>query len=321
MLNVLITGANGFIASQLIETLQHKVNVIGTARTNKGINQQQMKQFHAVDFDANTNWSDVLQDVDVIVHCAARAHKMNDDASDPVAEYYRINALATENLAQQAQQRGVKRFIFLSSIKVNGEQTTNTVFTAHDVINTENNDGYGLSKYDAEQCLKKIAEQSSMQVISFRLPLVYGPNVKGNLDILTNALAKNIPLPIAAIRHNRRSLLYIGNLISIVEHSLKANLKQSNQVFLVSDGEDISTAKLVSIIKSTMKSQSWLIPLPVFMLKGISMFIAKQQLQRLLSNLQVDIEYTKQQLDWQPPYSVEQALMVSFSKQSFDKSS
>jgi nucleoside-diphosphate-sugar epimerase len=266
---------------------------------------------HAVgNFTGDTDWSTALTNQQVVIHAAARAHIMKDEVADPLAEYRRVNVDGTLNLARQAAAAGVKRFIFISSIKVNGEQTPlGQPFTADDTPAPE--DAYGMSKWEAEQGLQQLASETGMEVVIIRPPLVYGPGVKGNFASMTKLVAKGLPLPLGAI-HNQRSLVALDNLVDLIitciDHPAAAN-----QVFLAGDGQDLSTTELLRAVARAMGKPSRLIPVPSSLLMlGATLLGKKAVAQRLLGSLQVDIAKARNLLGWEPPVSVEEGLKRCF---------
>jgi len=262
-------------------------------------------------FDVATDWSEVLQGCDVFIHSAARAHITKDEAADPLAEYRRVNVESTLNLARQAVSAGVKRFIFISSIKVNGEGTPlGMPYKASDAPTPE--DAYGQSKLEAEQGLVQLASETSMEVVIIRPPLVYGPGVKGNFASMIKLIEKGLPLPLGAI-HNKRSLVSIDNLVDLIIRCID-HPAAANQVFLAGDGQDLSTTELLRGVGKAMGKPARLIPLPSGLLQFGAALLGKQAMaQRLLGSLQVDISKTCELLSWKPPYTVEEGLRRCFT--------
>jgi nucleoside-diphosphate-sugar epimerase len=251
--------------------------------------------------------------VNVVISCAARAHVMNDEAGDPLTAYRNVNTAGTLKLARQAATEGVKRFIYISSVKVNGKSTTDSHrFTTHDTPSPE--DAYGVSKHEAEQELKALAAETGMEVVIIRPPLVYGPGVKGNFASMIKLVEKGLPLPLGAI-HNKRSMVALDNLVDLIitciDHPAAAN-----QTFLVSDGHDVSTTELLRGVARAMGKPSRLIPVPAPLLQWGAALIGKQDMaRRLLGSLQVDISHTQECLNWNPPLTVEQGLRRCFPGQ------
>jgi len=308
--NILLTGATGFVGQallgQLLESESHKVTA--ALRSANGFDRCEV--YAVGDFTGDTNWSSALTNQQVVIHAAARAHIMKDEVADPLAEYRRVNVDGTLNLARQAAAVGVKRFIFISSIKVNGEQTPLVQpFTANDTPAPE--DAYGTSKWEAEQGLQQLASETGMEVVIIRPPLVYGPGVKGNFASMIKLVAKGLPLPLGAI-HNQRSLVAVDNLVDLIiiciDHPAAAN-----QVFLAGDGQDLSTTELLRGVARAMGKPARLIPVPSSLLMlGATLLGKKAVAQRLLGSLQVDITKAREVLGWEPPVSVEEGLKRCF---------
>ena len=312
-MNLLLTGATGFLGSRLAKALQsHPVlNLTAAARRRVEIPGARIVEVQVL--VADTNWSTALADQQVIIHAAARAHIMKDEVADPLAEYRRVNVDGTLNLARQAAAAGVKRFIFISSIKVNGEQTSlGQPFNADSKPAPE--DAYGTSKWEAEQGLQQLAFATGMEVVIIRPPLVYGPGVKGNFASMTKLVAKVLPLPLGAI-HNQRSLVAVDNLVDLIitciDHPAAAN-----QVFLAGDGQDLSTTELLRGVARAMGKPSRLIPVPSSLLMLVATLLGKKATaQRLLGSLQVDISKTRDLLGWAPPITAEEGLRRCFQTQ------
>jgi UDP-glucose 4-epimerase len=258
------------------------------------------------DLEPSTDWTVALEGVAVVVHCAARVHVMADTATNPLEEFRRVNVQGTLNLAQQAAAAGVRRFVFVSSIKVNGEATQlGCLFTADDAPAPL--DAYGVSKMEAEQGLREIALQTGMEVVIIRPPLVYGPGVKANFAAMMRWLRRGVPLPLGAI-HNQRSLVALDNLVDLIVVCL-THPAAANQTFLVSDGEDVSTTGLLRRMGQALGHPARLIPVPVSWLKLAAALVGKQDVaQRLCGSLQVDIEKTQRLLGWAPPLSLDEGL-------------
>ena len=262
--------------------------------------------------DADTNWLGALEGQQVVIHAAARAHIMKDEATDALREYRRVNVDGTLNLARQAAEIGIRRFIFLSSIKVNGEQTPlGKSFTAGDAPAPQ--DSYGISKCEAERALQELASETGMEVVIIRPPMVYGPGVKGNFARLIMLLKKGLPLPLGAI-HNKRSLVALDNLVDLIitciDHPAAAN-----QVFLAGDGDDLSTTELLRAVAEAMGSSARLVPVPAGLLMLAATLLGKKVIaQRLLGSLQVDITKARDLLGWEPQLSVEEGLKRCFKE-------
>ncbi len=256
---------------------------------------------------AETDWTVVLRSVDQVVHLAARVHVINDKSMDPLAEFRQVNVEGTANLARQAAAAGVRRFVYLSSIKVNGEFTQEGhPFTADDTPAPE--DPYGVSKHEAEQALRQIAADTTMEVVIIRPPLVYGPGVKANFESMMRWLSRGVPLPLAVVTKNRRSLVALDNLVDLSMTCL-SHPAAANQTFLVSDGEDLSTAGLLRRMGAALGHPARLFYVPPLMLKIGAHAVKKTGIyQRLCGSLQLDITKTRRLLDWIPPVSVDEGL-------------
>lgn len=303
MKKIIITGANGFVGSALYKWLQETKSffLLQTARFNADSN------LLNIDFSVDFNIENELNGVDVVIHCAARVHVMNDTDSNPLDAFRAVNTNGTLNLAQQAANAGVKRFIFISSIKVNGESTElGFPFKPDDdFIPT---DPYGLSKYEAEVGLRKIAEQTRMEVVIIRPPLVYGPGVKANFASMMKWMNKGLPLPLGGIKSNKRSLVSVDNLVDLIITCIK-HPNAANQIFLVSDDEDISTSELLSNMAAALEVSNRLLPVPSLFFTLVAKLIGKPAISlRLCGSLQVDISKTKELLNWQPPYSAAECM-------------
>jgi len=305
-MSILVTGANGFVGQLLIrDLLKRQYDVVGALRSQGDIHAD-VKMFAIGDINATTDWSVALDAINVVVHLAARVHVMNEAASDPLAEFRRVNVDGTLNLARQAVKAGVKRFIFVSSIKVNGELTqVDKLFTSSDIPCPQ--DAYGISKYEAEQGLLKLASETGLEVVIIRPPLIYGGGVKANFASMMKAVKSGFPLPLGAI-NNKRSFVYVGNLISLILKCID-HPAAANQVFLVSDGHDLSTTELLKACAQSLGVKARLLAVPQRFVEGAAKILGKESLaQRLCGNLQVDITKTRQFLDWEPQFTVEDGL-------------
>jgi nucleoside-diphosphate-sugar epimerase len=259
--------------------------------------------------DNATDWAVALRGVNVAIHLAARVHVMKNSASDPLAEFLKVNLHGTANLARQAAQAGVKRLVYVSSIKVNGEKTHEGQKYS-ETSPPAPHDPYAISKWEAEQALHRVAGETSLEVVIVRPPLVYGPGVKGNFAQMLNVVAKRIPLPLASVL-NQRSLIYVGNLadalIACATHSATAG-----QTYLVCDGEDISTPDLLRQLATGMGVPSRLFPCPPALLRLAGKLTGKsQQVERLLGSLQIDDAKIRRELNWHPPFSLDQGLQAT----------
>lgn len=304
--SLLITGAGGFIGKPLAERAYRD----GWA-VKRALRQTQDPACIAIgQIGAATDWSTALVDIEVVVHLAARVHVMDSKEANSLEKYREVNTEGTLNLARHAISAGVRRFVYLSSIKVNGEASLAGVpFSANSL--PAPTDPYGVSKLEAERGLIELTKRGEMEVVIIRPPLVYGPGVKGNFKAMVNWIARGLPLPLASVTTNRRSLVALDNLIDLtitcLDHPLAAN-----QVLLVSDGEDLSTADLLTRLAHVMGRREHLLPIPVWLLKMVAVTLGKRPIiDRLCSSLQVDISKTQSLLDWTPPVSVDEGLSLA----------
>jgi nucleoside-diphosphate-sugar epimerase len=309
MPTALITGATGFIGQATCEQLLARGWAVkGTVRSSS----QNVASLPAgvipcsVDsLGPGTDWRKALSGVGVIVHLAARVHIMKEIAEDSLMEFRQVNTHATERLARMAAQTGVRRLVFLSTIKVNGENTGNQVFTEADTPDPQ--DDYALSKWEAEQALKRVAAETGMDVVILRAPLVYGPGVKGNFLRLLQAVQRGMPLPLASIR-NRRSLVFLGNLVEAIITCM-THSQAKGKTYLVSDDEHISTAELISRIARALGRPARLWPFPAELLRFAAMLAGKSaEADRLLSSLQLDSSKIRDELGWKPSASLDEGL-------------
>ena len=282
-MKILITGQNGFIGKVLFNSLQqqgHKVR--GTVRSE----QKTDKDIVAVgDISSTTNWTEVLKDIESVIHLANRAHVLNDKSKDLLTVFRQVNVDGTIQLAKQAVESGVKRFIFVSSIKVNGEFTDQKPFNVNDRPDPQ--DPYAISKLEAENALRKISKKSSMEVIIIRPPLVYGQGVKGNFQRLKRLVELGVPLPFASI-NNKRSLISLDNLIQILAKSISYPAL-ANQILLVADEQDLSTPELIRKIATSINKPVRLFHFPPNLLKILGKLIGQSKvIERLCENLQID---------------------------------
>ncbi len=303
---ILVTGASGFVGRALCERLSERDALRIAVRTPfPGAWAEHLDVVEAA-LDPVQDWMPALEGVATVIHCAARVHVMNDDVADPLMEFRRINVDGTLRLATQAAEAGVRRFVFISSIKVNGESTKpGKPFTAHQVPGPI--DPYGVSKWEAERQLRTLSAETGMEVVIIRPVLVYGPGAKGNFLNMMKWLCKGVPLPLGAI-HNKRSLVALDNLIDLIVTCID-HPRAANQTFLVSDGEDISTTELLLRVSQALDKRPRLLPVPVWMLETAAKVLGKESIaQRLCGSLQVDISFTRERLGWTPPVSVDAAL-------------
>ncbi len=307
--SVWVTGANGFVGLNLCKYLYSiGFRVIPVIRADS-IKRFSLTHFTPVSLESLLSGDECCGKNDVVVHCAARVHVMDDVALDPLIEFRAVNTDITLSLAEKAADAGVKRFIFISSIKVNGEFTEpGSSFNADSACSPI--DPYGLSKYEAEVGLQGIAKKHGLEVVIIRPPLVYGPGVKGNFSTMMKWLNKGLPLPLGAVK-NKRSFVYIGNLIDLIVTCV-SHANAANQTFLVSDDDDVSTTALLNMLAVPFDSSVKLLPVPSPFLESLARLLGKKTIaQRLLGSLQVDISKTKSYLDWTPPYKVNEGLKTT----------
>ncbi len=307
----MITGSNGFVGQSLVPFLLEKDYAI--VNTCRQISQDILKSarlpaneyFSVGNIDAQTQWQNALTGVDAVVHLAARVHVMRETHDDPLVAFRAVNTEGTLNLAKQAVNAGVKRFIYMSSIKVNGEQTHESPFFADGQADPQ--EPYAVSKFEAEQQLLALGKETGLEVVIIRPSLVYGPGVKGNFSRLIKLVKKSIPLPFAGI-NNARSLVNIQNLCSLIDRCL-VHPKAQGEVFLVSDGQDLSTSCLFEQIAVALDKKSRLFYFPHHGLYFITKVMGRgSEYERLFGSLQVDIKKNGQLLDWKPEVSVEMGI-------------
>lgn len=308
---ILITGASGFVGSELCRQLVAcGLDVVGTVRSLPATLVPGVDYRIVSELGTSKAWSnEVFTGVKIIVHCAARVHVMDDYAQDPLMEFRRVNTLGTENLAQLAAYNGVKRLIFLSSIKVNGENSlTDTPFDETSPTNPQ--DHYGISKLEAEKALSRIAAETDLEVVILRLPLVYGPGVKGNFLRLLKIVDSGISLPFSLV-NNQRSFIYLNNLIGAVTACL-TDPAAAGETYMVSDGENISTVQLITQIAYALEKPVRLWPCPLRLLKLAGMLAGKSdEISKLLSSLCINSNKIRRELDWSPSYTLTQGLSVT----------
>ncbi len=299
----LVTGANGFVGSALCETLRRHGRKVREA-VRSGSETSDIVSVGSI--CGSTDWTRAVHGCDVVIHLAARVHIMNDTDRDPLQAFREGNLDGTLTLAEQAAESGVGRFIFISSIKVNGEETVpDRPFRADDKANPS--DPYGISKHEAEVALQQLAMRTGMEVVCIRPVLVYGPGVRANFLSMMRWLQRGFPLPLGSIE-NSRSLVALDNLIDLIATCID-HRAAANQTFLVSDGEDISTTALLYRMGKALGRPAMLIPVPSWLLKACATIIGKRAVaRRLLDSLSVDIGKTRSLLGWKPPLSVDEGL-------------
>lgn len=305
---VLVTGAGGFIGRELCRVLlEQGFRVRGVTR-REGMLPRGTETIDVGEIGPDTQWQQALADVNSVIHLAARVHIMHETAVDPAAEFHRINTVGTERLARQAAAAGVRRLVYVSSIKVNGEHTCARPFSAADTPAPQ--DPYAVSKWAAEQSLHHISVETGLETVIIRPPLVYGPGVGGNFLRLMRLIRTGLPLPLGAVK-NRRSLVYLGNLADALAQCAR-HPAAAGKTFLISDGEDISTPELIRRLAREMGTSALLIPVPAALLRlGGAITGKRAELARLLDALQVDASPIRQDLGWVPPYSVNQGIAAT----------
>jgi nucleoside-diphosphate-sugar epimerase len=305
-LNFLITGANGFVGQALCaHLLQHGHGVHAAVRSDAAWIMG-LENSIVGNLDAHTYWSSALRGVEVVIHLAARVHVMQDTSTDPLAEFRRVNVEATEHLARQAVLAGVKRLVYVSSIKVNGEGTSGiTSYSEQDLPAPQ--DPYGVSKWEAEQVLHRVAAETGLEVVIVRPPLIYGAGVKGNFISLFSVIERGVPLPLKGA-DNARSLVYVGNFVDALR-VCATHPNAAGQTYLVSDGEAISTAQLVANIATALGCRNPAFYFPVGLLRRIGSALGRTAaIDRLFGSLRTNDQKIRNELAWQPPYTMAQGL-------------
>lgn len=307
-MKVLVTGASGFVASALLSRWapDPQYQIKAALRRKRSEIPHGVSLVEIDDLGPKTDWQAAVAGMDAVVHTAGRVHVMNEPASDPLGEFRRVNVEGTLNLACQAAAAGVRRFIYISSVKVNGEgDLSERPFTETDPPNPQ--DAYGLSKWEAEQALMKVSGETNLEVVILRFPLVYGPRMKGNMPRLFWLADRGLPLPFQRVR-NRRSLLYVGNAVSAISKSL-SHPNAAGATFMVSDGEPVSTPELIRRIASVLNRPVRLIPFPTSVLRSAGRLIRRsEEVNRLLDSLIVDSSKIGRILNWSPSYTLDQGL-------------
>jgi nucleoside-diphosphate-sugar epimerase len=306
--SILITGATGFVGSHLAQQLvKNGHTILCAVRSKKTIG---ALQTHVIgEIHATTDWASCLNSIDTVIHCAARVHIMNEAESDPIQAFRKVNVAGTLRLAEQAAQAGVRQFIYISSVKVNGESTSiGKPFNEED--EPKPSDAYGISKYEAELALLELSKKIKMSVTIIRPPLVYGNGVGANFLSMLRWVHKQIPLPLANIQ-NQRSLIYVENLVDLIMTCIQ-NPAAYNQIFLASDDEDVSTSQLLKQSANALQVPSRLFSFPSnFLVFSAKLLGKKSVTDRLYQSLQVDISKAKKILHWTPPFTLNQGLIAS----------
>jgi len=303
---VMITGANGFVGQALCsESIRRGFRIKCATRSIVKLPSNIEAMVVGI-IDGGTEWSDSLLGVDVVIHLAARVHVMNEAAADPLAEFSRINLHGTANLARQAAHAGVKRFVYVSSIGVNGNRTDGMqAFSERDTPHPHN--AYALSKWLAEQALWEIALETGLEIVIMRPPLIYGPAVKGNFLKLLAAIDKGFPLPLRGAV-SKRSLVYLGNLVDALI-TCATHPAAAGQTYLICDGEDISSAALTGKIARELGRNNHSFYLPLFLLRVAAIMLKRSsQIDQLFGSLRINDEKIRRELFWTPPFTIDQGL-------------
>jgi UDP-glucose 4-epimerase len=307
MNKILLTGSTGFIGSELLRQLKLKKYLIHTSkRSTYEEKVNGVKNFIINQIDKDTNWSEALEGVDCVIHCAGVATETYKSDTSVLSYYRKINVEGTRNLAYQAAAKGVKRFIFISSIKVNGERTEGFLsFKNTDIPKPEGI--YAISKWEAEQSLHSIFKQTGLEIVIIRPPVIYGQQVKGNFYRLINFIDRGFPLPFGKV-NNLRSYVALDNLVDLIICCIN-HPRAAAQTFLVADGEDLSTPDLIKKISFTLQKKPFLLNVPISFMKFAGNMIGKsKEINRLLSSLRLDFSYTQKLLGWKPSISIDKAL-------------
>lgn len=300
---VAVTGASGFIGTALCQYLSDRGFDVRTIVRHVEPGSQAIG---VGDVGPKTDWSVALDGVDFVVHCAGRAHILKDTSENPLREFRRVNRDGTLQLARSAAKAGVQRLVFLSSVGVIGAAPNNIEVFDIDTVPRPEWD-YALSKWEAEQALNSLAQETGLEVVNVRPPMVYGPAVPAHFLRLIKIVDLGVPLPLGAI-HNKRSMIALANLLSFLEECI-LNEKAANKTFFVSDGNDLSTPELIRLIAKRLSKRTLLVPIPVFLLRFIGKLMGRSKdVDRLTGNLQIDMSYTSSTLGWNPPVSIENGL-------------
>lgn len=309
-MKIMVSGASGFVGRALCaELINRGQSVRAVIRTKANINIAGCEVTRIPEISADTDWTNALSEVSTVIHLAARVHVMHDSAQDPLEEFRRVNVAGTEKLARSAAANGVKRLVYVSSIKVNGEATHGgEKFTDADVPSPQ--DPYGVSKMEAEKALWRVAQETGLEVVVVRPPLVYGDGVKGNFAQMLKVLDRGIPLPLAMV-NNQRSLVFVGNLVDALI-VCATHPAAAGQTYLVSDGEDISTPDLLRQLGNAMGHPASLFPCPSALLKLAGRLVGKSdQIERLVGSLRVDSGKIRRELNWSPPYTLREGVHIT----------
>ena len=298
---VLVTGASGFIGSVVCaRLLQLGYHVKATVRGRERAHAlpDTIERVLVPDISGAVDWTAALKGVAGVIHLVSPATRPELDANGQLEHFRSVNVEGTRRLAEQAAAAGVRRFVYMSTLKVNGERSDDGPFSEEDLPRPE--DAYGISKWEAEQALRRVATETGMGIVVLRAPLVYGPGVKGNFLRLMNLVARGVPLPLASIE-NRRSLIYVGNLVDATLATI-ASPQAAGNTYLVSDGEDVSTPDLIRRIAAALGVRPRLLPCPVALLRAAAALVRRgEEAARLTGSLQLDSSKIRRELGWSPP--------------------
>lgn len=305
-MKILVTGANGFVGQALCKKLLDSgCQVTGAIRRKDARLPSGVEPVIVGDIDRNTDWSDALNNVDCVIHLAARVHVMHENSSDPLSEFRKVNVEGTQRLAASAAESGVRRLVYVSSIKVNGEATFDHPFSEADKPNPQ--DPYGISKWEAEQSLRQISRETGLEVVILRPPLVYGPGVGGNFARMLRWIKMGIPLPLGSVK-NRRSMIHVENLADAL-NLCATHPGAKNETFLVSDGESVSTPEFIRMLSTAMGRKAAILPCPVSLLHMLGTLAGKSaEIERLAGSLEIDASKIGKTLGWAPPHTLEDGL-------------
>jgi nucleoside-diphosphate-sugar epimerase len=308
MSNILVTGATGFVGSALIKRLMQENNKLTAtvmAGEDAGHLPAAVKLVTVEPLSDSSNFTNALQNIDIVIHLAARVHIMRESATDPLHEFRKANLHGTVCLARQAAKAGVKRFVFMSTIGVNGDNSGEVPYRESDRPNPHN--PYSVTKFEAERALEEISKQTGMEVVILRAPLVYGPGNPGNFLFLLRVISKGIPLPLGAVT-NKRSLIYVENLVNALATCAKHSAAAGSTYF-VSDGEDVSTPELIRFTAKALGVSVRIFSVPASLINFAGSLTGKSAtVNRLLGSLTVDSSKIRRELGWKPPFSMEEGL-------------
>lgn len=304
----LVTGGSGFIGSAVCRALSNRMHVRAIGRRKIACEELGWEYLDA-DLSENVDWTTILEGIEVVIHCAARVHQRKDSSANPLKEFRAVNLDGTLALARQAARCGVKRFVFLSSIGVHGAENCGRPFSIDDLPAPHS--PYAVSKYEAEVALFGLAAETGMELVVIRPPLVYGPGATGNVVALLRVLATGLPLPLSRVTQNRRSYVYVENLVSLIDCCVD-HPAAATQTFLVCDDERLSTAAFLKRLGEALGRPARMFPVPVWMLELGAALLGKRDIARsLCGSLEIDMGKTKDTLGWTPPFSVDEGFRAT----------